>query len=123
MKKAFWLSISLGLVAFFVLPMPGMSEPLQQRLDKARQKVAQKKHKEGVLTSDISGYNLKIRGLQGDIRSLQARQSRIQGQLDQKRQELQSVQNRLQVARDRLVRLRARLKFSERVLAARLVEI
>jgi murein DD-endopeptidase MepM/ murein hydrolase activator NlpD len=123
MKRAFWVSITLALSAYFLLPMPGLSEPLNKRIDKARQKVAAKKHKEGVLTSDISNYNNKIRGLQGDIRSLQDRQNRLQGQLNQKRGELQRVQNELQIARDRLVRLKTRLNFAEGVLSKRLVEI
>jgi murein DD-endopeptidase MepM/ murein hydrolase activator NlpD len=123
MKRAFWVSITLALSAYFLLPMPGLSEPLNKRIDRARQKVSKKKHKEGVLTSDISNYNNKIRGLQGDIRSLQQRQNRMQSQLDQKRAELQRVQNELQIARDRLARLRTRLQFAENVLSQRLVEI
>lgn len=123
MKRAFWVSLCLAVAAYLLLPMPGISEPLQQRIEKARQKVAEKKRKEGVLTSDISAYNLKIRGLQGDIRSLQARQSRLQSQLDDKRRELARVQDRLQAAQDRLARLRARLESARRVLAERLVEI
>lgn len=123
MKRAFWVSLCLAVAAYLLLPMPGISEPLQQRIEKAREKVAEKKRKEGVLTSDISAYNLKIRGLQGDIRSLQARQSRLQSQLDDKRRELARVQDRLQAAQDRLARLRARLESARRVLAERLVEI
>ena len=120
--KSFWVSITLALLAFLVLPMTGLSEPLPQRIAHQRAKVAQKLHHEGVLTSTISTFNNRIRGLQGSIRSLQAREERIQTTLDQKRAELAQIQNRLQVARDRLARLRARLDLARKQLAARLVD-
>jgi peptidoglycan DL-endopeptidase CwlO len=120
--KSFWVSITLAILAFLLLPMPGLSEPLSQRIQQQRNKVAAKVHHEGVLTTTISTFNNRISGLQGDIRALQQRQQRIQTTLDQKRAELAQIQNRLQVVRDRLARLRARLALAMQQLAARLVE-
>ena len=71
MRRAFLLSISLALAAFVLLPMPGMSEQLSSRIGHQRNKVAQKLHHEGVLTTTISSFNDKISGLQGSIRGLQ----------------------------------------------------
>ena len=102
--------------------MPGLSESLPSRIQHQRNKVANKLHHEGVLTTTISTFNNRISGLQGDIRGLQQREERIQSTLDQKRAELAQIQNRLQVARDRLARLRARLALAQQQLAARLVD-
>ena len=122
MRKSFWLPLILALSAFLLLPMPGQSESLSGRIQHQRNKVAQKLHHEGVLTTTISSFNNRIEGLQGSIRSLQAREEKIQTTLDQKRAELAAIQNKLQVARDRLARLRARLALAKQQLAARLVD-
>jgi murein DD-endopeptidase MepM/ murein hydrolase activator NlpD len=122
MRKSFWLPLTLALGAFLLLPMPGLSESLSGRIQNQRNKVATKLHHEGVLTTTISTFNNRIRGLQGNIRSLQQREQAIQSDLDQKRAELAAVQNKLQVARDRLARLRARLALAMKQLAARLVD-
>jgi len=102
--------------------MPGCLSPCRGRIQNQRNKVATKLHHEGVLTTTISTFNNRIRGLQGNIRSLQQREQAIQSDLDQKRAELAAVQNKLQVARDRLARLRARLALAMKQLAARLVD-
>ncbi len=122
MRRSFWVSITLALAAFLLLPMPGLSESLSTRIQQQRTKIAAKLHHEGVLTTTISAFNNRIRGLQGEIRSLQDRQNRIQNDLDQKRAELARIQNQLQVARDRLARLKARLGVAMNQLAARLVD-
>src|SRR5690349_6966589 len=122
MRKSFWLPLILALAAFLLMPMPGLSESLTGRIQHQRNKVAAKLHHEGVLTTTISSFNGRIRGLQGTIRGLQERENRIQGTLDQKRAELAQIQNKLQVARDRLARLRARLALAMSQLSARLVD-
>jgi peptidoglycan DL-endopeptidase CwlO len=122
MTRSFWVSITLALAAYLVLPMTGLSEPLSSRIEKQRHRIAVKRHHEGVLTTTISNFNNRIRGLQGEIRSLQARQANLQNDLDAKRAELAEVQNKLQIARDRLERLRARLNLAMNQLAARLVD-
>jgi murein DD-endopeptidase MepM/ murein hydrolase activator NlpD len=121
-RKTFWLPLTLALAAFLLMPMPGLSESLNGRIQHQRNKVAQKLHHEGVLTTTISTFNNRIDGLQGSIRSLQAREERIQTTLDQKRAELAAIQNKLQVVRDRLARLRARLALAKKQLAARLID-
>jgi murein DD-endopeptidase MepM/ murein hydrolase activator NlpD len=122
MRRAFWLCITLVLAGFLLLPMPGLSEDLATRIQRQQNKVAAKKHHEGVLTTTISSFNNRIEGLQGSIRGLQERQNKIQATLAQKRDELAQIQDRLQVVRDRLVRLRQKLAAAKAQLAARLVD-
>lgn len=123
MRYAFFLVITLGLTAYLTLPMPGQTRSLQDKIERKERQVEKKKRREGILTTDISTYGSRIRGLQGDIRQHASREAKLQGSLQRKRAEVQRVQDRLEVARDRLVRLRARLEEAEDVLSRRLVEI
>jgi murein DD-endopeptidase MepM/ murein hydrolase activator NlpD len=123
MKKLFLVVIAMGLTAYLVLPMPGQSRSLNDKIERKQRQVQHKRAREGVLTQDISSYSTRIRGLQGDIRSYASREAKLQGSLQRKRAEVQRVQDKLEVAQDRLVRLRARLKQATDVLSARLVEI
>jgi peptidoglycan DL-endopeptidase CwlO len=123
MRKTFLLPLLLTAAAYLVLPMPGLSASLQQKIGAAQNKIAGKKRQEGVLTSQITGYNLRIRSLQGEINGLQQREDTVQSQLNTKQAELDSIRNRLQIAQDHLTRLRARLQVAQRVLAARLVAL
>jgi murein DD-endopeptidase MepM/ murein hydrolase activator NlpD len=123
MKRAFKVSITLALMAFLVLPMPGHTSSLDHRIDTVKAKIQAKKAKEGVLTSTITTYNTRIQSLQGEIRGLQDRQNRIQTSLDAKRAELFATQDKLEKARDRLARLKVYLAKAQKVLAARLVQM
>jgi murein DD-endopeptidase MepM/ murein hydrolase activator NlpD len=123
MKRAFQVSITLALMAFLVLPMPGQSASLNNRIDTVKAKINAKKAKEGVLTSTITRYNTKIQSLQGEIRGLQDRQNRIQGSLNEKRAELFATQDKLEKAKDRLARLKVYLASAQKVLAQRLVQM
>ena len=123
MRKSFFLPLLLTAAAYLLLPMPGLSSSLQQRIGATQNRIDAKKRHEGVLTSQITGFNLHIRSLQGEINGLQQRQDTVQAQLNTKQAELDSIRNRLQIAQDRLTRLRARLVVAQRVLAARLVAL
>src|SRR5918992_3428210 len=123
MRRSFWVTISLGLSAYLLLPLPGLSAPLSQRIEEKRSQVAKVKQREGVLTTEITRYNTRIESLQGEISATESRLSRVQADLDRKRAELDQVRDELEEARDRLERLRRRLRTARRVLANRLVEI
>jgi murein DD-endopeptidase MepM/ murein hydrolase activator NlpD len=123
MKKSFWLPIALGLCAYLVLPLPGLSAPLSDRIDQKRDEVEQAKQKEGVLTTTIQSFSNRIDGLEGQIQAVQQRLDRAQSSLDRQKNELLAVRDRLEVARDRLARLRSELATARRLLAERLVEI
>ncbi len=123
MKRHFGVAITLGLAAYVVLPMPGLSAPLSERIDQTRTLVKSKKYKEHVLSETIASYNVRIDALQGDINVLQRKQTRVQASLDQKRAELLEVRGKLEEARERLARLKKELGVAEDALAARLVEL
>jgi murein DD-endopeptidase MepM/ murein hydrolase activator NlpD len=123
MKKSFWLPIALGLCAYLVLPMPGRSAPLSDRIQEKQHEVESAKQKEGVLTTTIQRFSTRIDGLQGEIQATQERLDRAQSSLDRQKNALLEVRNRLEGARDRLARLRSELATARRLLAARLVEI
>ena len=98
-------------------------QPLQERIEKAREKIGRKKGTERLLTSDIRAYTQRIQRLQGRIGGLQRRQATVEADLAAKRAELVEIQARLRSERARLVRLRARLRETKRVLAKRLGEM
>ncbi len=123
MRKSFWAPITLALAAYLVLPLPGQSAPLSQKIEKKRTQVEQKRRQEGVLTTTIQGYSNRIEGLKGEINATRSRLGRVQTSLDRQKAELLQVRDRLEAARDRLERLRSDLATARRVLAARLVEI
>src|SRR3954452_18127552 len=123
MRKTFFLSILLSATAYLALPMPALSSSLPGKIDKTKQKIAGKRQHEAVLTTEISGYQLRIRSLQGEINGLQQREDKAQAELDRKQAELDAIKNRLAIAQDRLAKLEARLAQSKRVLAARLVAL
>ncbi len=123
MKKSFWLPIALGLSAYLVLPLPGLSAPLSDRIDQKQDQIAETEQKEGVLTTTIQSFGNRIDSLQGEIEATQQRLDRAQSSLERQKDELLEVRDRLEVARDRLERLRAELITARRLLAARLVEI
>jgi len=123
MKKSFLLPIALAVVAFLVLPLPGLSAPLSSRIEKKRDQIATHKAKEGVLSTTIQGFNTRIDAIQGEISATQRHLSRVQTDLDQQKEKLLEVRNRLEEARDRLARLRDELATARQVLARRLVEI
>ncbi|MEA2330613.1 MAG: hypothetical protein QOH58_751 [Thermoleophilaceae bacterium] len=123
MKKSFWLPIALGLCAYLVLPLPGLSAPLSDRIQEKRAQIDNAKQKEGVLTSTIQSFSTRIDSIEGEIQATQSRLDRAQESLDRQKNELLEVRDRLEAARDRLERLRSELATARRVLAERLVEI
>jgi murein DD-endopeptidase MepM/ murein hydrolase activator NlpD len=122
-KKTFWLPIALALAAYLTLPLPGLSAPLPDRIERKREQIADARHKEGVLSTTIQRFSNRIDTLEGEISATQERLDRAQRSLDRQRAELLEVRDRLEEARDRLERLRRELATARRVLAERLVEI
>jgi murein DD-endopeptidase MepM/ murein hydrolase activator NlpD len=123
MRPRFFAYIVLALGLYFVLPLPAQTKPLPEKIGDARERVERKRGKERVLTTDISRYAVRIRGLQGEIRSVARRQSKLEVEVNEKRAELAGIRDRLERARSRLALLKARLIESQKVLAARLVAI
>jgi murein DD-endopeptidase MepM/ murein hydrolase activator NlpD len=123
MKKSFLLPITLAVMAFVVLPMPGNTAPLSSRIEQKKEQIQRHKAKEGVLSSTIQRYSGRIDAVQGQISATERRLNQVQTSLDRQKERLLAVRNRLEAARDRLERLRSRLATARTVLAKRLVEI
>src|SRR5829696_911158 len=123
MKKSFFLPIGMALAAYLLLPLPGLSAPLPQRIEHKREQIDQAKQKEGVLSTDIAQFSTRIDTLQGEISATQTRLDRAQASLDRQKAKLLEVRDQLEQARDRLESLRRELETARKVLAARLVEI
>ena len=123
MRKRFLFTIALAMTAYLALPLPGLSRSLSERIGDTRAQIEKQRTKEGVLTTELTSYRVRIQSLQGDISALQQRQDRVQVELDEKQVELDSIRNRLQVVQDRLRRLRERLAEGRELLAERLVAL
>jgi murein DD-endopeptidase MepM/ murein hydrolase activator NlpD len=123
MKKSFLLPITLAVMAFLVLPMPGTGAPLSSRIEQKKEQIQRHKAKEGVLSTTIERYSSRIDTVQGQISATERRLNQVQTSLDRQKEKLLAVRNRLEEARDRLERLRSRLATARTVLAKRLVEI
>ena len=123
MRTRFFLTIALAMTAYLALPLPGLSRSLSERIGDTRAQIEKQRAKEGVLTTELTSYRVRIQSLQGDISGLQQRQDRVQVELDEKQAELDSIRNRLQVVQDRLTRLRTRLAEGRELLAKRLVAL
>ncbi len=123
MRRRFFAYIVLALSLYFVLPLPAQTKPLPEKIGDARQRVERKRGKERVLTTDISRYAVRIRGLQAEVRTVARRQAKLEVEVNEKRAELAGIRDRLERARSRLALLKSRLIESQKVLAARLVAI
>jgi murein DD-endopeptidase MepM/ murein hydrolase activator NlpD len=114
-------AMPLGLWLF--VPVLSDGAPLSSRIESKKRAIEQKKGRERVLTTTISGYTRRIDVLEGDINVLQARQVRIETDLANKRAELARVQDELRRERIHLARLRERLAEARAALSDRLVEL
>jgi murein DD-endopeptidase MepM/ murein hydrolase activator NlpD len=123
MRKSFLVIVSLCLAASLALPIAGRSSSLQSRIGKARDRIAGKRAREGVLTTQLTSYRLRIQSLQGEISGLQQRQYRVERELAGKEAELSHIRFRLALVESRLSALRGKLAEGRRVLAARLVAL
>src|SRR5215218_9257849 len=119
MKKTFLLPIALAILAFLLMPLPGLSAPLSSRIQEKRAEIQHHKAKEGVLSTTIERFNTRIDAIQGEIGATERRLARVQSSLDRQKAKLLEVRNRLEEARDRLERLRSELATARRVLAKR----
>ena len=120
------LVAALPLVLWAVLPLgsSGQSaDSLQRQIDRKRAQIDQKRGRERVLTTEISGFTHQINSLQADITVLQTKQVNLEADLEAKRAELAQIQEDLRRERLHLARLRERLAEARVELANRLVQI
>ena len=124
MKKTFWVPITLALLAYLLLPLPGLSAPLVAAHRREALAARQARRRRRACSPPRSrAINTASTGSRARSRPRSAASARVQQSLDQQKKQLLEVRNRLEAARDRLERLRSELATARRVLAARLVEI
>ncbi len=70
MRRPLLLLLVLALLGAVTVPL-ATAAPLRERIEGAREKVRSKRHKEGVLSDTIAGYNTRVEALQGEVRGLQ----------------------------------------------------
>ena len=124
-----WLFLATAaapLLLWGVLPL--LSEgagagDVTRKLEQKRRALDRNRARDQVLTTDVSAFNRRINGLQGEISRLQHRQQAFQSDLDAKRSALVKTQDNLRGQRARLAKLRGRLSLARTVLSARLVEL
>ena len=91
------------------------------KIEQTQRRIAERKRRERLLSTDVARYGRQIRSLQNDISGLQRRQTVAQTRLDRERATLSRTQGQLRAERFRLARLRVRLAESRSALAQRLV--
>ena len=122
-RRLLWVSITLGLAAPFLLPVPGLGAPLADRIAGTSEELDATVAREGVLTTELTGLENQISGLSGDISALLDREAVLLEQLQAKQAELEQARADLEARQDRLAEVQDRLAESEELLADRLVEI
>lgn len=85
---------------------------VDERLERAQQRLQRERAREQVLTDDVAAYTRRIRALEARLAPLRDRSARLEAELD-------SLRERLRALNDRLATERARLEEAEATLARR----
>ncbi|HEY7003590.1 MAG TPA: peptidoglycan DD-metalloendopeptidase family protein [Gaiellaceae bacterium] len=121
------LVLALG-IAFGVPSALGQSvweqqQSIDQKIDGLQQRISSAKHKEGVLTSQISASSSQISALQGDIASLSAKVAALESDLAVHRARLAELQAKYKEQTEDYNRLRHDHQIALHRLEARLVDL
>ena len=122
-RRLLLVSITMGLAALALLPVPGLGAPLSDRITGTEQEIQETEAQEGVLTSELTGIESEITSLSGEIGALLDQETALLEQLEVKQVELEQARVDLVATEDRLAEVQARLAEAERLLSERLVEI
>jgi murein DD-endopeptidase MepM/ murein hydrolase activator NlpD len=96
---------------------------VDQRLERARDRLAQARGRESVLTDEVQGYTDRIRTLEARLAPLRERSARLDAELAELRDRLEQLTRRLAVEQERLSDALAELALREDVLGDRLRDI
>jgi murein DD-endopeptidase MepM/ murein hydrolase activator NlpD len=122
-RRLLWGSMTMGLAALALVPVPGMGAPLSERIAGTEEQIETTEARQGVLTSELSGLDSEISTLSGEIGDLLDQEATLLGELEAKQSELEQARIDLDATRERLDEVTARLAEAEKLLAERLVEI
>ena len=122
-RRLLWVSITLGLAAPFLLPVPGLGAPLAGQIAGTSEELEAVESREGVLTTELTGLDNQISGLSGEISALLDQEAILLEELQAKQAELEQARADLEAREARLAEVKDRLAEAEKLLADRLVEI
>jgi murein DD-endopeptidase MepM/ murein hydrolase activator NlpD len=117
------LAAAAALVVLLLVSAPAPAEDLYSKLDEKEAKLSKVRERQGVLTSEITGYRNRIERLTGEVAALRTREAAVKARLDAKQAELDRAVDELDVAKKHLAIVRARLKRALVALRERLVAI
>jgi murein DD-endopeptidase MepM/ murein hydrolase activator NlpD len=93
---------------------------VDQRLERARERLERARGRERVLTKEVQGYTDRIRALEARLAPLRERSVRLEAELAALRERLRALTSRLAVEQERLADAEAELELREGVLSERL---
>jgi murein DD-endopeptidase MepM/ murein hydrolase activator NlpD len=96
---------------------------VDQRLERARDRLAQARGRESVLTDEVQGYTDRIRALEARLAPLRERSARLDAELAALRDRLGRLTRRLAIEQERLSEALAELALREGVLSDRLRDL
>jgi murein DD-endopeptidase MepM/ murein hydrolase activator NlpD len=123
MIRAFWVSITVGLLALLVLPLSGLgARNLPGSISETQAQLEQNRAKESELGGKISELGDRISSLEDEIDGLQQQEATVQRRLDVRTDELNKLRDELDRLRRHLEKLHKKLQAGREALAQRLVE-
>lgn len=93
---------------------------VDQRLERARERLERARGRERVLTKEVQGYTDRIRALEARLAPLRERSARLAAELAELRDRLERLTRRLAIEQERLADAEAELALREGVLSERL---
>jgi murein DD-endopeptidase MepM/ murein hydrolase activator NlpD len=127
--KAALAALAIGAIAAFGLAAGATGAPsdekasVDQRLERAQQRLQRERAREQVLTQDVAGYTQRIRALEARLAPLRERSARLEAELATLRTRLASLTSRLVVERKRLKKAEATLARRQELLGRRLRDL
>jgi murein DD-endopeptidase MepM/ murein hydrolase activator NlpD len=119
------VSAAAGLAAAGVASSAPADEKagVDERLERARDRLQEARSRESVLTSEVQGYTDRIRTLETRLEPLRQRSARLDAELAALRERLDDLTRRLRLEQRRLADALAELALREEVLGARLRDL
>ena len=121
--------LAVGVIAVCGLPGLALAAPadekagVDERLQRAEQRLQRERGRESVLTDDVAGYTQRIRALEARLAPLRERSARLQTELTTLRTRLAALNARLGAERAKLAEARAALARRQEALGRRLRDL
>ena len=123
MKRTFLVVITVGLMAMLLIPIAGVGQSVDEKLNSARAKLEQNRAQEQDLSGKVSKLGESISVLEDEIGGLRDQESTVQNRLDIKIAQLEKLRAELEALQKRLQILREKLAGSQKALSNRLVAL